>query len=309
MSTMESRLKGLLWGSFAGDALALCAHWIYDDGKIRDRFGTIARYADPKGAAVTYHGDKRAGDFTHYGDQTLCLLTSLSEKGGWEADDFLDKWTALFRGESTPYVDKATKDTLRNLDGGVPSTRAGSLSRDMGGAARFAPVMALLAERPLEERIGVAKAQAALTHRGPGVDECAEFGCRAVDAALHGAGVEESLRHAASAEYTELDMDRLLSRARNRLDRPPWEAVHELGPACELPGALLSSFLILLEFPGSVEEALAANAMAGGDSASRGLLIGALTGAARGVEAVPGPWIEELSARVEIEQALESVGG
>ncbi|MFT5491905.1 MAG: hypothetical protein ACI8V5_002270, partial [Limisphaerales bacterium] len=35
---MDARLNGMLWGSFAGDALSLGAHWIYNPGKIKRKF-------------------------------------------------------------------------------------------------------------------------------------------------------------------------------------------------------------------------------------------------------------------------------
>jgi hypothetical protein len=67
----------ILLTSLAGDALCLGPHWIYDQREIAQKLGQITGYAAP---LTSYHPGKQAGDFTHYGDQTLILLRSL--RGG-----------------------------------------------------------------------------------------------------------------------------------------------------------------------------------------------------------------------------------
>jgi len=67
----------LVLPSFIGDALSLGPHWIYNPGKIRRLYPDgINAYDKPQ---TEYHAGKGAGDFTHYGDQTLVLLHSLAQ--------------------------------------------------------------------------------------------------------------------------------------------------------------------------------------------------------------------------------------
>jgi ADP-ribosylglycohydrolase len=44
--------------------------------------------------------------------------------------------------------------------------------------------------------------------------------------------------------------------------------------------------------------------MAGGDNAARGMLIGLMMGVAHGSDWMPSHWLEQLSAREEIENLL-----
>jgi pimeloyl-ACP methyl ester carboxylesterase len=61
--------------AFAADALCLGPHWIYDSTEIARIYSSgLTRYDAPHSK---YHPGKRAGDFTHYGDQTLALLRRL----------------------------------------------------------------------------------------------------------------------------------------------------------------------------------------------------------------------------------------
>jgi len=304
--TRSKRLEGMLWASFAGDALALGVHWIYDPSKIREISGELDSYTNPKEGALLYHSGKQAGDFTHYGDQALALLRAVREAGEWSPQAFVEQWVELFSGEDTPYMDKATKETVRNRESGVPLEEIGSLSREMEGAARFAPLYVALSDRGAEERIEAVKAQARLRHRGAGSAECAGFLCETADAILEGATVREALERTVRDGPPDLNTERMLLRAEKVLDRSAPEAVAELGPACGLPGALESSMRILLEHGADVEGALIANTMAGGDSASRGLVIGALSGAAAGVDGVPARWRDHLRVKDEIGEAVEA---
>ena len=70
-------MKNILITSLVADALSLGSHWIYSQREIAEKFGHIDGYSDP---ATSYHPGKRAGDFTHYGDQTMLLLRSLARR-------------------------------------------------------------------------------------------------------------------------------------------------------------------------------------------------------------------------------------
>ncbi|MFO7715971.1 ADP-ribosylglycohydrolase family protein, partial [Desulfosarcina sp.] len=77
--------KAMVLGSFTADALALGAHWVYNTRVIDKKFGVVEQYQDP---LTSYHTGKRKGDFTHYGDQMLVLLTSVESCAGFDLDHF-----------------------------------------------------------------------------------------------------------------------------------------------------------------------------------------------------------------------------
>ena len=86
-------MKNILITSLVADALSLGSHWIYSQREIADKFGSITGYSDP---ATSYHPGKQAGDFTHYGDQTMVLLRSLALHGRFDLASFANEWRAFW---------------------------------------------------------------------------------------------------------------------------------------------------------------------------------------------------------------------
>lgn len=64
--------RDLILPSFLADALSLGPHWIYDAEELKNFYpGGLNEYDRPRSS---YHAGKSAGDFTHYGDQTLAVI-------------------------------------------------------------------------------------------------------------------------------------------------------------------------------------------------------------------------------------------
>jgi len=303
----HERYEGLLYGSLVADSLALAPHWIYDQAEIAQRFGEIRELLAPP--ADGYHGKKRRGDQTHYGDQALILLESLEATGGrFQLDDFARRWRRFWQ-ESEAYRDHATKDTLARIEkGGHLITQSGSESRELGGASRIAPLLLALRDEDPKVLIEAVRAQTALTHDNPEVIDAAEFIARTVLLLVPGGGMEKALRTAAALPFQTLQPQIYMQKAEEVRDLPTGEAVDRLGLSCPLEKALPAVFLILLKHGDDLEAALVQNVMAGGDSAARGMMLGILLGAAHGVGAIPQRWIESLSARSQIEKFFKTVG-
>ena len=67
---MQKNTQDLILGTLAVDAYTLGAHWIYSPEDI------AKADLDWKGLnkpLAQWHEGKEKGDFTHYGDQTVCL--------------------------------------------------------------------------------------------------------------------------------------------------------------------------------------------------------------------------------------------
>ena len=71
----DNRIKAAVIGAFVADALSLGVHWVYNTDVIDKKLGRVEHYYDPM---TSYHTGKKAGDFTHYGDQMMVLLESAS---------------------------------------------------------------------------------------------------------------------------------------------------------------------------------------------------------------------------------------
>ena len=301
----RERYSGMLYGALIGDALALAAHWIYDPEEIARQWGKPTDFREP--APGSYHAGKLAGDQTHYGDQALVLMASLEDRGGnFVMEDFARRWREWAEA-STAYHDHATKDTLAHLQEGLGLTRAGSDSTELGGAVRAVPVLAALREEDVPVILAAARAQTALTH-APVVTEAAELLTQTVFLLMRGVSMRSALQGAVAFPYRTLPAENYLQRAVEKADLPVVQAVEELGASCDLAKALPSALAILWRHGDDLETALVQNVAAGGDSAARGMLLGALLGAAHGRRAFPARWIEALRARPQVESFLQTVG-
>ncbi len=277
---MDAFLKTAL----VADSLSLGAHWVYDQEEIIEAFPEgVGEFAEPMS---DYHDGKRAGDQTHYGDQAVMLRDSLEGRDGFDADGWREDWLSAMEDYSG-YVDGATKET-RKSDGKVPSG-----SSDLGGAARMAAVLDLGLE--LDAAVKAAREQTALTHGDARVADAAEFFTRAVYAVDAGAIFEDALDQAATeGKYKKLDVGEHMERARELRDESFPHVAEELGQACGVGQAFPLALYFLLRPETDFEKTISDNAMAGGDSSARAMLI-ALLFAAEDPEVAAG-WEDGLRA-------------
>ncbi len=304
--SVRERYLGLLYASFVGDSFALAPHWIYDQEEITERFGRLTDLQSPDESE--YHQEKEEGDQTHYGDQALVLLESLEASGGnFVVEDFAKRWRELWKKPSV-YRDHATKDTLSNLESGRGLTRSGSASRELGGAARLAPLLVALRGEEPETIIGAARAQTALTHAAPEVIDAAEFIARTVFLLVKGVSLAPALEMASALNYRSLQPQIYLRHTLDLAHLSTAQAVEELGQSCPLEKAFPSSLSILLRHGDDMEIAFIENVNAGGDSAARGMMLGILLGAAQGIHAVPERWLARLRARPQLDHFVKTVG-
>lgn len=295
---MNSHPETSLWASFAADSLALGAHWVYDPQKIKDNLGRVDRLLAPD--LAFFHKGKRAGDFTHYGDQTLVLLESLAARKAFDPHDFAERWKRLF-ADYGGWMDQATRGTLANFEGGATPENSGSASNDLAGASRIAPLVFLLGrEESPEPLVQAAVAQTRMTHNSPEVLAIAALFAKTAWLALRGEEPAKALQAAAAEEDGAVPLSRWVATGLDSVGEDSVAAIQRLGPSCHAPEALAGVAQLLAKYPDDLAEALVQNAMAGGDSAARGMAVGLLLGAGKGVDAIPPAWIEGLQARETI---------
>ena len=70
----EEKIKDLVTTALVVDSYCLGMHWIYDESQLLDDSFDWQKLNAPK---ALWHKGKTAGDFTHYGDQTLWLYEFL----------------------------------------------------------------------------------------------------------------------------------------------------------------------------------------------------------------------------------------
>lgn len=292
--------RDLVLPSFTADSLALETHWIYSQQKIHELHPEgLPTIGAPR---TDYHTGKVAGDFTHYGDQTLVLLRSLVKRGGFAPGDWAEDWTAFWESQPISYLDRATAATLANGNQGTPGP---STSADLAASARLAPLLAATSSAPIEEAIAAARAQNGLTHGDPAVIESAEFFTRLTRRLALGEEIARAVALTANErDYPALQPTVHLARLPSLFDRETLKAAKELGLTCNISAAFPLTLYLLQKHGATPVEALRENVMAGGDSAARGMILGYLFGAAHGSDWLPADWSRSLRQSAEIETLI-----
>ena len=299
---MSDMARSMVLASFVGDALALGPHWEYDPAVLLARFGRISEYTAPPPGG--YHAGRNPGELTHYGDQTLVLLQSVAESGGFDLDDFSRRWKALFR-EYSGYVDAATRMTLKIFDFGEGPENSGSNSNDLAGASRIAPLVYVLRDN-LPALVAAVRAQTKMTHNHAQVIEAAEFFARAARAVLGGARPVEALSMAAEGGYASAPIGRWLDMGLASTGEDTVAAIGRFGRSCHIDEAMPGVIHLVAKYADALQTGLVQNVMAGGDSAARGLLSGMILGGAQGMDALPERWLTGLSCREAVARALDA---
>ncbi len=298
---MPQRYKAMVLASFAGDALALGAHWIYDTDKLYAQLGRVEDYLSP--SPDSFHSGKADGQFTHYGDQTLLLLKTLGEDSTFDLERFGDNWRR-FMENYDGYMDKATTETLANFKEGRDVFDSGSASTDLGGPARMAPLLYHFHDN-LDLLLSHVREQTAMTHNSQTALLAADFLCRLCWKVLHQTPPGEAVLQLLDAGINDITLE---MRIRNALetgsDSTP-AVIKESGLACGAEQALPGVVHLITAYEDNLEEALIENVMAGGDSAARGLATGMILGAHLGMEAIPQRWLREMASYDTIVNLLD----
>jgi ADP-ribosylglycohydrolase len=300
---MNEKAKAMVLASFAADALSLGVHWIYNTNVIDKKWGRIEGYIKPE--RPTYHPTKDRGEFTHYGDQTLVLLKSIAGSSGFDLNSFAADWQFFFKSYEG-YFDGATKATLKNFEEGHGPAEAGSESDDFAGAARIAPLVYRF-RSDLDKLIASARAQTALTHNNRQVIDSAEFFARVAFKVLHGESPTAAIKLTMGEGFDREPYAEWVESGTNSIQTDTRQAMLDFGQMCEIGAAFPSLIHLITKYEDNLKKGLIENAMAGGDSAGRGLTLGMILGAHLGIEAIPASWLAELKAYGEIVDLLDQI--
>lgn len=295
MTADNEKKTAMVFASLYGDAFALGPHWIYDQAMIRQNFGDIRGLTAP--LPNSYHQSKNKGDFTHYGDQTLFFLKEIMAKQGFDLQTTKKNWSA-YMDRYTGYLDNASRKSLQNIKEAGPDP-VGAPSHDLSAAGRIAPFIyyydnAELLLQKVEE-------QTRMTHNNDEVVETALYFTRVCRQVLRGSQVKQTVQQqldlVASKEVKEL-----IHQGIQAAEKESTEALKDFGTTCSVAHSLPGTIQIILHYHDDLPGALNANVMSGGDSAARGLIIGAVLGAALLPETT---LFKEMNAYPEIASLLQ----
>ncbi len=299
---MQAKTRGMVLAAFVGDALALGVHWVYNTNVIDKKYKRVTDMLAPK--LASFHRGKEAGAFTHYGDQTLLLLESIAENG-FNLNRFADEWQQYFRNYEG-YIDKATTATQEQLKAGKSADHSGSDSDDLGGPARMAPIIYRY-HQDADTAINAVRAQTKMTHNGPDTVDTAEFFARSIFAVLDGATPEEALKAVTANHFNRAPFNEWVSQGLDSREIDSRAVIKDFGQMCEIPAAAPAAIHLIIKYQDDLETAMVENLMAGGDSAARGLVAGAVLGAYHGIEAIAQRWLNDLKAHDQIIALLDKI--
>jgi len=295
---MQSNVLGAVYGSLVADAFALGGHWVYDVKEIKEAFPSLDELHNP---LTDYHNAKKVGDFTHYGDQSLWLLESISLEKEFSLSNFSLRWQE-YMSEYKGYLDGASSTTLQNLKNGKSPFEAGSSSQDLSVISRIAP-LSLLYYDDKKEFLRYALLQAKMTHNSVKVIIATTFFTELLFLVLEGKSPKTALSEieAKSEDKTILNWIKVAFAS---IDYETIETINGFGQSCSVNGGCPGALHLILKYEDDYAEAMRQNVYAGGDSAARGMVAGMILGAHNGVEAIPKAWMNALNNKNRIDKYL-----
>jgi len=296
---MKDSVYGAVYGALAADAFALGAHWLYDTDEIKEKFPVYTKFYDP---ATQYHGQKKAGDLSHYGDQTMWLLESITLGRDFSLASFSQRWKA-YMSEYKGYIDGASQTSLESLKAGRSPFESGSSSQDLSVVGRIVPLV-LLYHNDLKSLEDSALLQAKMTHNSQGVKDAVLFFSHLLYLVLEGyspiKAVEKILNETHNLTIQNWIKTALASREHDTL-----EAIDACGQSCNVKGACPGALHLIVKYEDDYAEAMKQNVYAGGDSCARGMVAGMILGAYNGVDSIPVEWVSALNVKEHIVSYLE----
>lgn len=265
--------------------------------------------------ARNFHGGngrgpaKKAGEQTDYGDYNILVLEHLAERPDERIDlkHLIPRWQDRLKSWRA-WMCTQTRQTDEQVRQGVPLDRIGGMSNAM--AIRHAAAYGAFST---EDDIVHASKTAMFTHRETSALQGGEFFARVTYRIIHnGLTARQAIDEVAkiSGPFIQMKVKQAIDKveeatnADNALSKEEfvddlaltsmarlWDVGKtepiKVGKASPTEGTLPGSIYFILKYEGDLAAAVKANAMVGGDNASRAIAIGMVMGAELGVEAIP----------------------
>jgi len=324
------------------DALCLGSHYEYDAKVIKKAYGgTISEYMGPgesMGGTThgvgwgrrNYHPGQKKGDQTDYGEYNILMLEYLAaHPGKVDLNKLIPVWRKRLETNWGAWQCSQTKQALQKVQQGAKDySKLGGGSNAM--SVRFAAAFAALES---ESDVVDAARKMMFTHASTEALVGGEFFARVTHKIIHKdmtprAAIEASAKEMSGwiqkqvkkgiDKYEEaVDTSRPLGKeefcddlaitSMARLwDVGKTEPI-KVGKASPTEGTLPSSVYIILKHMEDFEAGVKANAMVGGDNASRSVAVGMVLGAYHGVGAIPKKLKETLNAWKKSEKLLNGL--
>lgn len=307
-----TRNAELLLGALVADAACLGLHWIYNVDIIADitarQNGKCAfTPVDPKNfeAVKTFaHSARRNGMFTQIGEVLRLTIQSMNaNNGAFDVASYQSDFAAFFGagGAYNGFMDKPTKGALAKI---ATNQNPSGIDDDQTPALTRLPAI-LVGYQGQENLPDMIKAAMEVTNVNATAAAYTAVFADVLSRVMQDAPLSDALEAAAMSADDTIKADLLAALASDETDTTVFAGLNGLmGRACSLPSAGPVMFHVL-KHSTSYQTAIENNILAGGDSAGRSILIGAIMGRVHGVATptgIPLSWILELEDGAEIWQ-------
>lgn len=279
----QKKINDLILTSLVADAYSLGAHWIYDADQLA---GLTINWQELNDAQATWHEGKLAGDFTHYGDQTLWLYEFVQGKDRFNVNDYMAYWQSKIANYHG-YIDGAVKGTLENITNQMTPT--GSSSTDTSIIGRIAPL--LLVSSSNQAFLENVERFVTATHNSKPLIAASHFFAQLLLDVLAGKDIEQAILDLKTSfdETIQLYIDKgVASKSADTL-----ETIRGFGAACDIEGGFPSIIHLLTKYD-NLKDMLIYNAKAGGDSAGRAMITAIIFMAQsnKSLNEIPPSWLK-----------------
>lgn len=287
---MQQR-KNIVKAVLIADALSFGSHWVYDTEKIAENYsGMIKEYSSP---ISKFHKGKKAGDFSHYGEQAFALLKSIADHQDLDLKKFRDDWIEYVQNNEM-YMDHSMTDSLEKFKDS--KTLKGADNIELGGIARAMPAF-LEKDLDLDKFISLIQ----ITHNGEIVDQTAEYIFKVMEETLAGKNYKEALEDNKNLNsFIKDNFEKIGSKEKIV------ENADKRGQGCSIKNGLPIVLDVLMNAD-NLLEALTLNIRAAGDTSSRAMVIAAVMTADQGLKSIPDNLKEDYQKSAEVENYLQKI--
>lgn len=276
----QKKAKDLVLVSLVADSYSLGSHWVYDEKQLAKESINWNTLNTPM---AIWHKGKSAGEFTHYGDQTLWLYEYIIENNKFDEKEFAKYWYEKMKTYDG-YLDSASKQSMQNIANGI--TPSGSTSTDMSIIGRIAPL--LLVSKDKMEFLQNTEKLIKITHNNIKTIICGKFFAKLLLMSLEGKNITESIEFL--KDEFDTSVQKMISRGLESKNDDTYDSIRNFGPACDIDDGFSGIIHLLCKYD-NLRDLLIQNAKAGGDTSSRAMIASIIFMANKTFSQVPQDWL------------------
>jgi len=257
-----------------------------------------------------YHVGLRAGENTLNAQSARVLMrTMLSEDGQYNSQSFLAQYKDFMTipgSHNDTYAEAFHRQLLDNhLVKGMPLDQsAGAENHDtpsIGGFVMLPPVILTAVADGHATALDSMEKHLLLTHRSARLVANARIYAELLLSLLRGAALQEATSHA--AKQLGIDLPSLVGQRISDED----VVARIFGMACYISDSFPVALYFAHKYADDPRAAFLANTNAGGENCHRGSALGAILGAAVGIEGIPAEFLSGLMASTELKREIDGL--